>query len=160
MHSHAPRLIRLRRWTCTNACGSSGKQTHTQGFGVLVSICGEAILSCSLFSPSLINSSCGLGREGVGGFVPLWSCDALLLLLEMLYVWKKSSHLICGCMYHCPYAYIFWQHTCFFCLCEEAAYMFKWVCVCVCVGRACVCACCQAALFHHQYDLIQGLPWD
>ena len=45
--------------THTRGCSGTQKNKHTQGFGVLVSICGEAILSLSLslsLSGSLLHS--------------------------------------------------------------------------------------------------------
>ena len=84
--------------THTRGCSGTQKNKHTQGFGVLVSICGEAILSLSL-SLSLALS---FTHKLLSGGVLLWSCDtSLLLLLQFMCVyvcaWVRASACICMC---------------------------------------------------------------
>ena len=77
-----------RRWTHTRRC-SRTQNKHTQGFGVLVSICGEAILSLWL-SPSLTAPL--RGGSYCGHETHCCCCCSLCVC-----VWIRASVCICMC---------------------------------------------------------------
>lgn len=80
---------------------SRTQNKHTQGFGVLVSICGEAILSLWL-SPSLTNSSQG------GSY-----CGHVTNTAAVVCVWIRAGVCICMCasLLMCIYL-IVWMVLC------------------------------------------------
>ncbi len=105
------------RWTHTGRC-SRMQNKHTQGFGVLVSICGEAILSLWLLFHS---------QTPLVGEVSLWSCDTCCCCCSLCAG-------VCTCM--CPSLLMCFYLMLWMVLSEYAQPAFicpSFICVCVCV---------------------------
>lgn len=102
----------VHRWTHMHT-HMRMQNKHTQGFGVLVSICGEAILSLSLWlSPSLTNSS--QGGSYCGHVTRCCCCCSLCVWIRAsvyphvcitahVHIFDCMCGLVCACsLYICP----------------------------------------------------------